>query len=211
MAGKLMKFAICAEYFSKKLTLVWPQNDTAWSATPMMSRTIDEVDAPFDLKPVDANGDGKLEIVVTINNEHNGSVIIYEVPDDFQNPDVAWPKHIISTGYSALKPTVGRGSPGSIFPVCAPPTVKRNGSCYHSSTGVVPPSFILSGDDGGHVYSLVPSVQDGVRFDWTYNQTMILEVDGTVGQLAVAEILGDSHLQVFVPDYNGNLIHVLST
>ena len=39
---------------------------------------------PFDVLVTDINGDHKLDILVTTNSDHNGTVVVYEVPDDFR-------------------------------------------------------------------------------------------------------------------------------
>lgn len=212
--NSVMPFVVSANYFSKTLELIWPAVDstsghTDWSPQSISHKVIDQVDAPFDMKPVDANGDGRLDLVVSINNEKNGSLVIYEIPPNFQEPNVQWPRHVVRSGYHAIKEMVGRGSPGSIFPVCPlTSSMLTNGSCYCNATsGLVKPSFLLSGDDGGNVYLLSPS--DPPQ-PWSYSEQTVIEIEGTVGQLAVEKIVGNAY-QLFVPDYSGNMIHVLST
>ncbi|XP_065183542.1 uncharacterized protein LOC135814358 [Sycon ciliatum] len=215
-AGQRAPYLLCANYFGKELQLVWPLFDSStghvdWSPSSLRTRKIDTLDAPFALHTVDANADGRLDLAVTVNNEKNGSVRFYEIPADLTNDTVPWPMHIVSTGYHALKESIGRGAPGSIFPLCLPNgQLLENGSCSRSSpasAAAARPSFVMSGDDGGNVYLFSPTAED-----WKYDREVILNVDGTVGQLAIASIDSEQHpYQVFVPDYNGQKIHILST
>lgn len=40
--------------------------------------------AAFDLLIADLDGDGVDELAVTYNKEKNGTMIVYEIPDDFR-------------------------------------------------------------------------------------------------------------------------------
>ena len=45
---------------------------------------IDEsIEAVFEVQLEDVNNDGRLDLLVT-NNGNNGSVFVYEIPDDFR-------------------------------------------------------------------------------------------------------------------------------
>jgi len=69
--------------------------------------------------------------------------------------------------------------------------------------------ILLSGDDDGRAYMFEALSQD--PFDWTYNKTTFLDVgDGTVGEIAAADVNNDGYVDVFVPSYNGNQVVVFT-
>ena len=49
-----------------------------------MSRVIDDGVRFFDIKITDLNNDRREDLLVTINAATNGSVMAYEIPDDFR-------------------------------------------------------------------------------------------------------------------------------
>ena len=49
-----------------------------------MSRVIDDGGRFFDIKITDLNNDRREDLLVTINAASNGSVMAYEIPDDFR-------------------------------------------------------------------------------------------------------------------------------
>ena len=43
-----------------------------------------ETTNPFALKYLDVNGDGRKDILVSLNDKDSGSVVVYEMPEDFR-------------------------------------------------------------------------------------------------------------------------------
>lgn len=69
------------------------------------------------------------------------------------------------------------------------------------------PLIILSGDDDSHAY-ILNAVSESVS-DWSYHSNKILDTkSGTVGGITSHDIDGDGNLEIFVPAYSNNLIHI---
>lgn len=43
-----------------------------------------EIGPFFDVQMADVNGDGKSDLLATSSNDRNGSLVVYELPDDFR-------------------------------------------------------------------------------------------------------------------------------
>ncbi|KAJ8298842.1 hypothetical protein KUTeg_022902 [Tegillarca granosa] len=148
---------LTAQFFTKKLAVYWtnaPNN--SWTDTSQIkSRVIDDtIGSVFEVQTEDLNSDGKVELLVT-NNGNNGSIFVYEIPNDFRTK----------------------------------------------------PSILLSGDDNGRAYLLVPTSASNT--DWSYNLTTFLDAgDGTVGELTYADVDNDGFNEVFVPSYSTNELFV---
>lgn len=69
--------------------------------------------------------------------------------------------------------------------------------------------ILLSGDDDGRAYMFTPNSEDPT--DWSYISNTFCDAgDGTVGELAAADVDGDGYVDVFVPSYNQNEVLVYS-
>ena len=59
---------------------------------------------------MDMNGDGCLDLLVTINSVTNGTLLVYEIPDDFRTG--AYVSHVIASGFYSRSGLQGGGAPG---------------------------------------------------------------------------------------------------
>ncbi len=50
----------------------------------MHYQVIDKGVKYFDVEVHDVNNDGRLDLLVSINSEDDGSLVVYEIPDDFR-------------------------------------------------------------------------------------------------------------------------------
>ena len=76
-------------------------------------RVIDDaIGAVFEVEVVDVNNDGKLDLLVSTNG-NNGTVLVYEIPDDFRTG--IYVKHVIAVGFKPRSLGIGKGAPGNVF------------------------------------------------------------------------------------------------
>lgn len=67
----------------------------------------------------------------------------------------------------------------------------------------------MSGDDDGKAYILESESES--HTNWKYTTTAFLGTGSdTVGEIAYADVDGDDHTELFVPDYNKGLVYVYS-
>jgi hypothetical protein len=59
----------------------------------------------------DLNKDGNLDIVMVSNSALNGSLLSYEIPEDFRSDE--YTKHVLATGFQSRTGEFG-GAPGAI-------------------------------------------------------------------------------------------------
>lgn len=155
----------------------------------------DDIGIVFDLVVVDANNDGRLDLVVTNNAiEEKGGAWAYEVPDDIVNGQ--YTRHTLLFGLTIPDPEPGLGSPGSVyvffllggfftwFVTRAPTGRLPLGLTCHSllthryswaprSRADAKPLIFVCGDDNGKLYQLTPRTED--PRDWNYNVDIIYE------------------------------------
>jgi hypothetical protein len=146
---------------------------------------------------MDLNGDQIRDLLVTVNNEFDGSLIIYELPPSGEILTGVFKKHVIASGFKPATKGKGRGAPGQGTPVqFYSPTVRKK------------PIIILSGDDDGCVY-LLQAVHDDDPNDWQYYMKTIHESKGsTIGQISIEDVDNDGHPELFVPAYNEGIVYI---
>ncbi|CAH1264618.1 Hypp3039 [Branchiostoma lanceolatum] len=194
--GGVEKLAIlCPEYFGGKLQVVWTEDPgDEWTDTTLIRTAIidDDGERYFDVQVTDVNADGKDELLVVTSSETNGTVRVYEIPDDFRNG--AWERHVIASGFSVPGPeTQNKGTPGS-------PTLLKLTSAQKK------PPILLSGDDDRHAYLLIPSADDPA--DWSYDKRPLLATTGIVGGVSAADVDGDGNIEAIIPAYGEDKVHV---
>ncbi|KAL3842781.1 hypothetical protein ACJMK2_020767 [Sinanodonta woodiana] len=187
---------VVSQFFTKNLTIFWTTDPNEnWSdASKVMSRAIDStIGAAFEVVVQDLNNDGRLDLLV-VSNGNNGSVVAYEIPDDFRSGTFV--KHVLATGFTPRHPGTGKGSPGSAFTL--------HPQTNNTSTK---PIIVVPGDDDGAAYYLTPRSQSTT--DWSYLRTKFYdEGDGIVGAIAHADVNGDGFEELFVPAYTKNMVLV---
>ena len=144
----------------------------------------------------DLNGDQKIDLLVTVNDPKNGSLVAYELPPSGQILTGKFVKHVIASGFKPTSSGKGKGAPGQGTPVQ-----------IYSLAGRKKPIILLSGDDDGGFY-LVEALRDDDPSNWQYNTTLIHQCQGTAGQLSVEDVDSDEHLELFLPCYNEGVLYI---
>ena len=98
---------ITAQFFSKKLELMW------WENGSLQRRDLDPtVGTAFDLTLARLSGTTERALVVTTHEGGNqGGVYAYEIPKDFKR--APWTKHTLLSGVATRGGFMGAASPGS--------------------------------------------------------------------------------------------------
>eukprot|EP00058_Branchiostoma_floridae_P006039 XP_002591527.1 hypothetical protein BRAFLDRAFT_105199 [Branchiostoma floridae] len=184
---------LCPEYFGRNFRVVWTEDSGDIWTDPTLIRTAtidDDSERYFDVQLTDVNGDGKDDLLVVTSSETNGTVRVYEIPEDFRTG--TWERHVIASGFSVPgNMTMGKGTPGSAV------ILRRDSK---------KPTILLSGDDDRHAYLLVPSTDDPT--DWSYDKRPLLTSTGIVGGISAADIDGDGNIEAFIPAYGEDKVHV---
>lgn len=177
--------------------MLWSDSNEYWNDTRHLHlRNIDYQPGHYFYVQLysDLNGDQKPDLLVTINDENNGTLIAYELPKSGDIRTGKFVKHVIASGFKPLVHAKGRGAPGQAAVVQ-----------FYSSTIRKKPILILSGDDDGSVY-LLEALKDDDPEDWQYSIRPIFQSKSTIGQLSVEDVDGDGHPELFIPVYNEGLV-----
>lgn len=183
---------IATQFFVKTVGLVmYSCDEDAWvtcqSKNSVVTRVIDSsIGTAFYVEAVDANNDGKLDLLVTNNNGKNGSVFAYEIPSSPKDPTAVWPKHTLATGFKPLKSMLGAGAPGNL------------GVGHYKENSK--PFIVVSGDDNGNLVYLKPHSTD--PSNWDYDKTTLYQATGTTGNLLVVDINQDQKDDIIVAQYD---------
>ena len=181
---------ISTEFFSQKLSLIRKINGN-WKRTIIDNR----LGKAFDIEIKDINADGKKDLLVTNHeNDDFASVFAYEIPD---NLDEKWTRHTLYSGFKTIQGGMGAGSPGEAMAVH--PEVGNDKS---------KPLILVSGDGSQKAHILTPVSQN--PDNWEYKEASFIDVGCTVGKMAVNDVDGDGMLDIFVPAYDNDKIHVLT-
>jgi len=171
----------------------WDEGGKLWvhylnqRAELQWSRMIDaEGGKLFSVEPVDLDGDGVEELLVTNHQEtiDESAVFAYEVPwGDLQKGE--YKKHVLAINifYTVLS-SDGVASPGFA-------------RAFHPQVGTTtgPKHIIVAGDGSLDVWHLRPT---GERFG--YEARQVAEPRGTTGELLLDDFDGDGIMDVLVPD-----------
>lgn len=157
-------------------------------AEVMWSRMIDDKGGKlFSVEPVDIDGDGVEELLVTNHQDkiEESAVFGYEVPwDDLQNGE--FKKHILAINiFETVNFDDGVASPGFAH-------------AFYPEIGTTsgPKHIIVAGDGSLDVWHLRPI--PGVRFG--YEPRQVAEPRGTTGEMLLDDFDGDGIMDVLVPD-----------
>lgn len=181
---------IAAEFFSKKLSLIQRTGDT-WIRTLLD----DTLGSAFDLELKDINNDGKVDLLVTNHEpDEKAAVFTYEIPENLTDK---WTRHTLFSGFVTLQKGINQASPGEAMAV-HPDQSNKN----------MKPVILVSGDGSQNAHILVPASED--PNNWDYTEKSFLNAEATVGKMAVDDVNGDGLLEIFVPSYDKNTIHVFS-
>ncbi|GFR86201.1 hypothetical protein ElyMa_004193800 [Elysia marginata] len=199
VSGVERELIVTAEYFNLRVRIFWtesPKQD--WSQQAMIkSRDIDTISKgdgrPFDVIVSDVNKDGSLDVVLSLNDASNGSVVIYEFPADFRTG--TFKRHVVASGYVEETGAPNAGAPGSIQLM---PTQDQSRK----------PSILVAGDDAGTVSILDPAKPTDPQ-DWHYTRTDVLHTEkSSTGTALIADVDGDRRPEIFASSYDEGLIYV---
>ena len=181
-------------FFSQKLQMLWSDSNTYWNDTAHLHvRHIDYQSLPYAYIQLneDLNGDQRPDLLVTVNDENNGSLVAYELPPAGKILTGDFVKHVLASGFKPLTHAKGRGAPGQAAVVQ-----------FFSVNQRKKPILLLSGDDDGCVY-LLEALHDDDPTNWEYSSKIIYQSESsTIGQLSVEDVDNDGHLELFIPVYN---------
>ncbi|UJR07648.1 hypothetical protein I4U23_011936 [Adineta vaga] len=188
-------------YFTRKLQMFWSDTDPLWNdASKLHVRHIDYLAVPYAYVQltIDLNGDQKPDLLVTVNDQHNGSLIAYELPSSGDVRQANFTKHILATGFAPRTQAKGRGAPGQAVAV----------QFYSPSISRKKPVLVLSGDDDGCVY-LLEALHDNDPTNWEYSKKIIHRSSkSTIGQISIEDVDNDGHPEMFVPAYNEGIVYI---
>ncbi|CAH1800870.1 unnamed protein product [Owenia fusiformis] len=201
--GRTYQVIFTIGYFSGRVSVFWTTNPNGYwtNVNEVRSRTIDsDIQRGFSVELEDVNNDGKLDIIVPDNSVTNGSVLVYEIPNDFRVDP--FPKHNLQSGFVPLRDDDDAGSPGTVNSFY--PRANATGS---------KPYLMVSGDDDGKAYILTPRSQD--PRDWSYDIHLLFESDEElfspiVGKLSAVDADGDGFTEIILPEYWADIMHVYS-
>jgi len=180
--------------------MYWSDSDPLWNDTTQLHvRPVDPESLPYAYVQLtsDLNGDQIPDLLVTVNDEHDGSLIAYELPRSGQILTGNFTKHVLASGFKPITEGKGKGAPGQATVVqFYPLTVRKK------------PILILSGDDDGCVY-LVEAIHDDDPLNWEYSAKIIHQSKrSTIGQVSIADVDNDGHPELFVPAYNEGVVYI---
>ncbi|CAF3100364.1 unnamed protein product [Rotaria sp. Silwood2] len=180
--------------------MFWSDSDPLWNDTTKLHvRHIDYEPLPYAYIQLtqDLNGDQRPDLLVTVNDEFNGSLVAYELPPLGDIRKGNFTKHVLASDFRPLTQAKGRGAPGQAI------TIQ-----LYSLTVRKKPSLIISGDDDGCVY-LLEAIHDDDPSNWEYSIKIIHQSDkSTIGQVSVEDVDNDCHPEMFVPAYNEGIVYI---
>lgn len=180
--------------------MFWSLAEPRWNdSNAIRVRSIDSESLPYAYihLTMDLNGDQISDLLVTVNDEFNGSLIAYELPPSGQLLNGTFKKHVLASGFKPITSAKGRGAPGQATPYQ-----------FYSMTTRKKPIIILSGDDDGGVY-LLEAIHDNDPSDWQYSiKTIHKSTKSTIGQISIEDVDNDGHPELFIPAYNDDKVFI---
>lgn len=185
---------VATQFFSQELVIY--KRD---SLTQPLERVFvdDTLGQAFDVSVADLNGDGRKDLLVTNHqDDEKAAVFAYEVPGDLHNSG-GFVRHTLVKGFVTRAQGTNAGSPGAAV-AFFPDSAQRMGK----------PWILVAGDATQRAHLLKPiSLQES---SWAYEVTDIIDTGSTVGQCAVSDLNGDGLVEILVPAYDKDTVHVLS-
>ena len=180
---------ICTEFFNKRLTML-KMVDGEWE----YSIIDDTVGEAFDVQIADLDQNGSVELLVTNHEkDEKAAVFVYTVNTD---SGIEFTRHTILEGIETKQGGIGSASPGKAEAFVA------------DSNNPTKPWVLVNGDGSQKAHLLRPKSEEANN--WEYTEEILIDTGCTVGQSAIADIDGDGGVEIFVPAYDKDLIHVFS-
>jgi len=113
-------------------------------------------------------------------------LFLYEFPasGSLFDTSVEWTKRVLDSNFPITQKGMNQASPGQVYYV--------NGNIF------------LSGDGSQSAYYYTY----GTGYEVTRN--LLIKTSGVVGTLEVADVNHDGYLDIFVPDYTDDIVHVFT-
>jgi len=183
--------------FTQRLTFFWTTGlVNNWDKPDNIETAVIETGSEyFDLSIVDINRDGKVDILVTVVAQTGGSVVVWEIPDDFRLV-ASYRKHVIATGFTSRHGGAAGRSPG----------IAR--AFYSTASTNQKPWIYVAGGDDGRAYYLRPLSQTASNWDYETITVVDKGPNQQVGGIAVADINGNGGKEMFVSTHNLNEVNV---
>lgn len=173
--------------FQKKLMVYKKDRNGDFVATIVT----DSIGSPFDVRLVDLNADGKVEILTT-NHESDLSAGAFAFSFEFDdNGQANFTKKTLYQGIITRKKGIGQASPGTAQP-------------YYLE-GFKKPLIVISGDGSQSVHLLVPTTEDSTNWEYEH-RTLITTADSIIGGILIHDIDQDGRKEILVPAYHANEI-----
>lgn len=182
---------IATEFFYQKLTVTWLKEGASMTDGPDGFETrVAKTDLGFlfNMTLVDMQGNGRKDIVLT-NHETDplkAGVYAVEIPVDFKTGEYV--THTLANNFPTLNEGPGQASPGGAVPI----PMKKGKDMW-----------AISGDGNQKAYIMC---NRGGAYTWTTEP--FLDTGNTVGAIAVSDVNGDGHSELFVPSYEKGEIYV---
>lgn len=180
---------ICTEFFNKRLSML-QYVDGSWQYTIID----DQLGSAFDIQITDLDQNDRVELLVT-NHEADlkAGVFVYEINVD---SGIHFTRHKILDGIETRQGGMGSASPG------------KAEAFVPDALNPSRPWILVNGDGSQRAHLLKPESQESG--EWNYSEEIILDAGCTVGQSAIADIDGDGGVEIFVPAYDKDTIHIFS-
>lgn len=185
---------VATQFFSQRLAIY--KRDSL--SQPLEQVFVDDtLGKAFDVSVVDLNGDGRKDLLVTNHqDDEKAAVFAYEVPGDLRSSS-GYVRHTMFEGFETRQRGPNAGSPGSAL-AFFPDRTQLGGK----------PWILVAGDATQRAHVLKPTATSDSS--WAYEMTDLIATGSTVGQCAVSDLNGDGLVEILVPAYDKDTIHVLS-
>ncbi|ESN94104.1 hypothetical protein HELRODRAFT_180273 [Helobdella robusta] len=175
--------------YAKQLSVMWAESEDgtpgSWNdPSQLKMAAVDKGRKFYDLIRVDINNDKKLDVIVSIISEINGSIEIWEIPEnDFRSIE-SYKKHVLDTFVPRSR--AGSQAPGAMYVQ------------HVTSKKIGKPWIFVAGSGDGRAYYYVPLSQDPL--DWRYSKKVLDDYGAgeDVSGLQVQDLDGDGAVEVFV-------------
>jgi len=182
--------------YTKRLTFFYANSNNWENPSNVIANILEDNGSQYyDVVTADLNNDGKVDVLVTVVAETGGSVVVFEIPDDFRQAG-QYIKRVIASGFNARHDGVTGRAPGIARTFRA------------STSSQQKPWILLSGGDDGRAYYLRPTSESAL--DWSYELITIVDhgLSQAVSGIAAADVDGDGYSEVFVSVHNKNLVEI---